>query len=64
MIAMAMGVSLALLAVGYVVYPLLRAGPGRCGKCGTKMEAEASFCSECGTALELPAEEKDLGERS
>lgn len=59
MIAMAVGTVLALLALGYVLYPLL-AGSGHhegngagaiCPKCGARLLTDASFCSNCGSPL-------------
>ena len=66
MIAMTVGAGLALLAVGYVLYPLLagtkprEAGPSGppCSKCGAVSKAEASFCSNCGEPV-LRSEEND-----
>ncbi|MGI8619113.1 MAG: hypothetical protein ACR2L6_08480 [Gemmatimonadaceae bacterium] len=61
MIAMIVGTGLALLALGYVLYPLLvgstpRVRPGvmLCPKCGGRTEADASFCSSCGGPLVVP----------
>jgi len=59
MIAMAVGVALALLALGYVLYPLLvETGPRDvappellCPKCGALAGAKASFCANCGARL-------------
>lgn len=65
MIAMAVGTVLALLALAYVLYPLLvraNAGlgsvPSTCPKCGARTESDASFCSDCGEPL-LRREEND-----
>lgn len=58
MIAMIVGTGLALLALAYVLYPLLveakpRVAFGRtvCPKCGSRTEADASYCSTCGAPL-------------
>lgn len=59
MIAMLVGTALALLALGYVLYPLLRgtkmregSRPGQaCPKCGALAKPRASFCSRCGSLL-------------
>lgn len=64
MIAMAVGVALALLALGYVLYPLLAGtkpravGPSgsACPKCGVVGQARASFCANCGGRLLRPEE--------
>lgn len=66
MIAMAVGVVLALLALGYVLYPLVaptkprEGGPSgsACPKCGALSKPDARFCSNCGGVL-LPSEGKD-----
>lgn len=63
MIAMAVGTVLALLALGYVLYPLLvgakprgvRADRPACPRCGIRPESDASFCSSCGSALSTQA---------
>lgn len=58
MIAMAVGAALALLALGYVLYPLLawpsEAAPGRapCPSCGELNTPGAIYCSGCGAALQ------------
>jgi predicted amidophosphoribosyltransferase len=52
MIAMAVGAALALLALGYVLYPLLAPGP-ECPACGARIEAGARFCGGCGSQLDL-----------
>lgn len=69
MIAMAVGVALALLALGYVLYPLLsgtklrEVGPPRsaCPKCGALARAEASFCANCGEPLPRSEENDRFG---
>ncbi len=67
MIAMAVGATLALLALGYVLYPLLAGtkphdvGQSACPKCGAFTEPEASYCSSCGTALLRPEENDRFG---
>lgn len=66
MIAMAVGIAVALLALGYVLYPLLAATNSReveprvspCPKCGTLARSEASFCANCGEPL-LRSEKND-----
>ncbi|MCR4339837.1 MAG: zinc ribbon domain-containing protein [Gemmatimonadaceae bacterium] len=72
MIAMAVGTVLALLALGYVLYPLL-AGSGHheekraeaiCPKCGARLHPDASFCSSCGSALDQWPGRTGLGNRS
>lgn len=62
MIAMIAGTALALLALGYVLYPLLVGTSPRgtgssaiiCPTCGSRAEADASFCSHCGGPLVVP----------
>jgi predicted amidophosphoribosyltransferase len=50
MIAMAVGTALALLALGYVLYPLL--APGRaCPSCEARIEDGARFCGTCGSPV-------------
>lgn len=63
MIAMLAGTGLAIAALAYVLYPLLKAGPpppGRsaspqpaltCDACGVRPESDAVFCSNCGRTL-------------
>lgn len=59
MIAMAVGIALALLALGYVLYPLVEGTGSREGKwagavcqnCGARLLPDASFCSNCGSRL-------------
>ena len=59
MTAMIVGAALALLALGYVLYPLLVGTKSReitpsgspCPKCGEVTPPEASYCSRCGEAL-------------
>ncbi len=59
MIAMAVGAALALLALGYVLYPLVAGAKPRevsspgpaCPKCGALSKANASFCSNCGSPI-------------
>lgn len=66
---MAVGVALALLALGYVLYPLLsgteprEVGPSAspCPKCGALGQAEASFCASCGGQLLRPEEKDGFG---
>lgn len=53
MIAMAVGAGLALLALGYVLYPLLAPGP-ECPDCGARTAADSTYCSSCGKALRRP----------
>ena len=72
MIAMLVGLALALLALGYVLYPLLagtkarEAGPPGppCPKCGALSRAEATFCSHCGSPLDQYPTKTGLGNRS
>ena len=69
MIAMVVGGALALLALGYVLYPLLAGAEPRevcppepaCPKCGEATEPEASYCSRCGEALLRPKEKNRFG---
>lgn len=59
MIAMAVGIALALAALAYVLYPLLvgtkpggtPSGATVCSKCGNRAEPGASFCFNCGSPL-------------
>lgn len=72
MIAMAVGTVLALLTLGYVLYPLVKAGSPsevnpaglRCPECGALVEPDASFCSNCGSPLDLNPGKTGLGNRS
>lgn len=53
MIAMAVGTALAVIALGYVLQPLLRGtGQAACPRCGAGLETDASFCSSCGAPTE------------
>lgn len=60
MIAMAVGTALALVALAYVLHPLLNesgeqgtsAKPPGCPKCGAQSEVDARFCSSCGSEVE------------
>lgn len=68
MIAMAVGAALALLALGYVLYPLLvRAKPGMgsvtmaCLNCGARAESDARFCSDCGQPVTRLEENDRIG---
>lgn len=69
MIAMAVGAALALLALVYVLYPLLtgtkprEVGPSGspCPKCGALAKADASFCANCGESLFRPEENDSFG---
>lgn len=62
MIAMIVGTVLALLALAYVLYPLLVGTKPRdadpsvavCPKCGSPAEKGAGFCSRCGSPLVAP----------
>lgn len=71
MIAMVVGAALALLALGYVLYPLLagtkprEVGPSGppCPKCGAVSKAEASFCAGCGSPLNQHPTKTGLGNR-
>ncbi|MEX1185765.1 MAG: zinc ribbon domain-containing protein [Gemmatimonadaceae bacterium] len=71
MIAMAVGTALALLALGYVLYPLLagsrpREGNGAgaiCPKCGARLHRDAGFCSDCGSPLDQQQGKTGLGYR-
>lgn len=58
------GIAVALVAVGYVLQPLLRSGRSvpppsagtigarpACPECGARPEADAVFCSSCGRML-------------
>lgn len=67
MIAMIVGTVLALLALAYVLYPLVVSTTRRdrsdnrvaCPSCGSPLEAGASFCSSCGS----PVAQKGKSER-
>jgi hypothetical protein len=61
---MLLGLTLAVVALAYVLYPLLKAGPrgaehsaavdpavSTCRFCGARPESDAVFCSRCGRAL-------------
>lgn len=69
MIAMAVGAAVALLALGYVLYPLFVGTNPRevapsgalCPKCGAVSGAEASFCSGCGSSLDQHPTKTGLG---
>lgn len=71
MTAMIVGAALALLALGYVLYPLLGETESRevgppgpaCPKCGALSKAEASFCSGCGSPLYQHPTKPGLGNR-
>lgn len=68
MTAMAVGTALALLALGYVLYPLLAGAKPRelgpsgmpCPKCGALARSDASFCASCGESLLRPEEKNRL----
>lgn len=70
MIAMMAGAAVALLALGYVLYPLLAGmkphdvGQPACPKCEALSRAEASFCSGCGSPLDPHPTKTGLGNRS
>lgn len=72
MIGMAIGAALALLALGYVLYPLLAgtkpldAGPPglTCSKCGALARSAASFCAGCGWPLSQDRTKTGLGNGS
>lgn len=59
MSAMIVGAALALVALGYVLYPLLTGAQPRerdpsgfpCPNCGELTQPEASYCPRCGEAL-------------
>jgi hypothetical protein len=64
MTAMISGMALALVALGYVLYPLIKASPPAarraaardapvpgCSACGASAEPDAVFCSSCGRPL-------------
>lgn len=65
---MAVGTVLALAALGYVLYPLLKE-PGErrtgaklpvCPECGVRPEVDAKFCSDCGSEIgRVPAHNRD-----
>ena len=50
MITMAVGAVIALLAIGYVLHPLLVPG-APCAECGARSGAGARFCGRCGRQL-------------
>ncbi len=64
MTAMIAGIALALVALAYVLYPLIKAAPPAvrraalrdpsvpgCSTCGARPEPDAVFCSSCGRPL-------------
>lgn len=64
MTAMIAGMALALVALAYVLYPLIKAAPPTvrraapgdtsapdCSACGARPEPDAVFCSSCGRPL-------------
>lgn len=69
MIAMVVGAAIALLALGYVLYPLVagtkprEGGPSGspCPNCGALAKLDASFCASCGSQLLRPEENDGFG---
>lgn len=72
MTAMIVGAALALLALGYVLYPLLAgAKPGEvassespCPNCGALAKPNASFCAGCGSLVNQHPTKAGLGNGS
>ena len=69
MTAMIVGATLALVALGYVLYPLLVGTKPRevapsgspCPNCGALAKLDASFCAGCGSSLNQHPTKAGLG---